>query len=251
MSDSDDLAGPPPTNSKKVILTDSDEDVGPPAPRAPAAKPAGKQIPVLSDTDSDTDSDQPPPPPRKSNGPVVLSETDSSSEEGIGPAPARPAISSDESDDPAPPSSPIRQPWKPPARSRNNKPKKKSVGISGWLMKMQPTWPYSAQKRWIVLKKHVLTYYDQEGGKQGGVLDLRGAKVLTEKDGIREKFQCKLPHTFGLSGQRGLLKERVFLFSAATSEQILEWTTTIQRAARDSSKQSDIHWFEKMATGTH
>ena len=269
MSSDDDLPPPPPkAAAPKPALTDSDDDLGPPPP----PKPAAKKAPADSDDDlappptkkaADSDDDMPPPPAKKAAAdsdddlpppPAGKSPATAGSPAAAdGAAATRPRatfINVAQDGDAAAPAA-VAAPGG-GSRKRTATVSRRSiqdVTKEGFLFKQSPSWPYSSQKRWCVLKGRVLTYFEQQNGTTPcGSLDLKGAVVLTEKDGIKEKHSAKMPNSFGLTGPTGQLKSRVYIFSTMTRDELQSWIDTIQLVAAEP-KASELHWFEKMAQG--
>eukprot|EP00672_Neobodo_designis_P026486 CAMPEP_0174841982 /NCGR_PEP_ID=MMETSP1114-20130205/9642_1 /TAXON_ID=312471 /ORGANISM="Neobodo designis, Strain CCAP 1951/1" /LENGTH=264 /DNA_ID=CAMNT_0016076179 /DNA_START=49 /DNA_END=840 /DNA_ORIENTATION=- len=264
MADSDDDLPPPPAKAppKQVVLTDSDDDLPPPpAKTTPAAAPApGAKPPVVLPDSSD--DDLPPPPATAGGKKVVLPD---SSDDDLPPPPAKagapvPAKPSEDADDdlPPPPAKPAGQslaaedaaPQR--TRSRHVNPEVaqqrkerrqttvrrnvNDIAFEGFLMKQSPTWPYTSQKRWCVLKGRVLTYYEtQQSHTPAGTLDLKGAKIADVSKTANK------PNSFGLTGPTGQLKSRVYIFNALSREEYQQWINVLEQVLVEP-KVSELHW---------
>lgn len=268
----DDLPPPPQQQPKKVVLPDSDEDdLPPPPPRATAPAAAPVKTVVLPDTDDDDDLPPPPasPPPKK----VILPDSDDDlppppAKAGAAPA-AKPAAADDDLDDlpPPPPKSGAAAAMaadaadpaagsSPPTRKRtthvdvgDRKERRQTtvrrnvndISFEGFLFKQSPTWPYTSQKRWCVLKGRVLDYYEnQQTHTKAGTLDLKGASLVDVSK------TAKMPHNFGLTGPTGQLKSRVYIWSAVSREEYDKWKAVLDQVLTEP-RVSELHWFDKMA----
>ncbi|KAH9597319.1 Pleckstrin homology domain [Trypanosoma melophagium] len=138
-----------------------------------------------------------------------------------------------------------------------------------FFLKQQPSWPYSNQKRYCILKNCKLYYFDsQESMKEGrpqGVIDLINAKLVDPGN------DAKLPSSFGIhvDGERpaeggttngngnnhnghnnnsnNTKKQRAFIFSVMHAHELGEWRTAIQAVVGDTvGEEEDTHLFEKM-----
>ena len=264
------MAAPPAAAGKMVINLDDEEDEFdlPPPPKPPAAAAASSpgapkrvidlddddeeglppppvKVPPAVTTDED-DFDLPPPPkqtttsggldaPPLSSGPSAAHRGRSTA---IVPADANDATSS--AADPAAQrrtASPQKAPKPKASSSRRNA---QDAFKEGFLFKQSPTWPYASQKRWGVLKGRVLAYFDAQGNTTpSGTLELKGAELVDVTK------SAKMPHSFGLTGQSGPMKGRIFVFAATSREECQSWTDTLQSVMAEP-KTSDLHWFEKM-----
>ncbi|RNE99442.1 hypothetical protein TraAM80_08194 [Trypanosoma rangeli] len=129
----------------------------------------------------------------------------------------------------------------------------------GFLFKQQPSWPYSNQKRYCVLKNCRLYYFDSQenmkGGKPQGVIDLTNAKLTDPGN------EANLPSNFGIhvrsdrqadgGGSGGNKKERTFIFSVLHVHELGEWRAAVQAVVGDTEEDEGAHWFEKMVQGVY
>lgn len=303
----DDLPPPPPAAAKQpeagaggpapraVVNLDSDDEDGLPPP----PKTASSYLPDSSDDDL--------PPPPKAAGTAAAPRTVNLDDDDDGLPPTPPAATASPSKTAAAPAqapaSPSAQPTTQPAaaadatRARQDSqafasPRQRTATIKrqnpnavyrdGFLLKQQPTWPYSAQKRWCVLKGRLLAYFEgQSTTKPSGSLDLKGATVHTYEQLGKE---AKRPHSFGVQGASGATGSgtnqagRLFVFSANSKDEYDAWLDSLMLvtsapgaaaalAACDPSAAADVaaaraatglqaadaelHWFEKMAQGIY
>jgi hypothetical protein len=131
-----------------------------------------------------------------------------------------------------------------PAGSKRSKQQYKE----GFLLKQQPNWPYSAQKRFCILQNRQFTYYESDLNltKPNGALDLRNAQLVTDLE------RSSRPHSFGIKmasdPHARVEKSRTYVFSALSSEDFDSWVEAL-KSATSSRHVQEIHWFEKMAQG--
>ncbi|RNF26136.1 uncharacterized protein Tco025E_01619 [Trypanosoma conorhini] len=241
MDSDDDLQLPPPRPA--INLSDSDDDLPPPAGLAPKRRA--------------------PPPVRPAGGAALLSPNNKASTVHRGELASSPPVSPPAAlaapkgashADPQQQLPPL--PFTADAKTRVNPAK---VYKEGFLFKQQPSWPYSNQKRYCVLKNCRLYYFDsQESMKEGkpqGVIDLTNAK-LTDPGS-----EAKLPSNFGIhvaserqadgGGSGSNKKERTFIFSVVHVHELGEWKAAVQAVVGDTEEDEGAHWFEKMVQGVY
>lgn len=94
----------------------------------------------------------------------------------------------------------------------------------GYLMKLGNGW----QRRWAVLRSHVLFYFGgRDDLKPRGLLLLTNAEV-TIVDEVRFRFLLTVPVAY--SGNKRNEK-RVYSFGAGSREDMLEWVELLKAAA--------------------
>ncbi|EAN92649.1 hypothetical protein TcCL_NonESM08092 [Trypanosoma cruzi] len=234
MDSDEDLQLPPPKTP--INLDDSDDDLPPPAALAvkgpPPVKPAG---PALTSP---------------KNKPVALNKNGVSSPLMGSPLNNTAAQRGAQYLDPQQ----QQLPFTSETRARVNPAK---VYKEGFLFKQQPSWPYSNQKRYCVIKNCRLYYFDsQESMKEGkpqGVIDLTSAKLVDPGN------EAKLPSSFGIhvasdrqaEGGGSVKKERTFTFSVMHAHELGEWKAAIQSVVGDPAEDEKVHWFEKMVQGVY
>ena len=270
----DDDLPPPPPQRAAIVLDDSDDDLPPPPtkPTQPAAAPRG--IPINLDDDDDLpppppkqqvaiddDLDVPPPKPQALGASVASPLAAASPAAAPTPLKATPVVSS------ASPAAAHDDPMSPASSTRKRGATVRvSVYREGYLLKQQPAWPYSSQKRWCVLDGKKFSYFEAQesaGSKPLGTLDLKGARLNLELGAAG-----KMPNSFGLvmdidphAGENGLSKvltlggvlqqepkSRTYVFSTLTRDDYEDWTKTIQSVV-SGRREMELHWFEKMAQG--
>lgn len=119
------------------------------------------------------------------------------------------------------------------------------ASMEAFLFKQSPTWPYVMQKRWVTLKGRMLSYYeDKTSTSPSGTIDLKGAQIIDDPQ------NAKAPHALGISGDTPSLKGRTFIFAASTRDEYLGWLDILKFVTVEP-KNSEIHWFEKMAQGLY
>eukprot|EP00744_Colponema_vietnamica_P019519 GILI01027622.1.p1 GENE.GILI01027622.1~~GILI01027622.1.p1 ORF type:complete len:264 (+),score=51.75 GILI01027622.1:59-793(+) len=241
-SDDDLIVAPrPPPKQAAISLDDSDDELmmAKPAVTQPPAAPeaSGKAI-VFEDSDDDLL----PPNPNQAASPKSATPSSPVFHQDPQPQPSTAAASTKGINDAA------------VAEMLNSTRTfvKKQLNKEGFLSKLQPTWPYSPQRRWCVLEGRMFSYYDSQGAlKPSATLDLKGAEIILDPKGARE------PNSFGIanleSGSSGnggasALKGRVFIFSTLTKEEMMDWVNALRSVLNDGH--SEVHWFEKMAQGT-
>ena len=234
-SDGDDDDLPPPSNNN----LDAADSIVVPSPTG------GNNKPAVSLDDSDDDL----PPPNKGGAPAPASSPPSS------PAGAA------NNNTPAPKPAAKQQAALPPAGSssanmgagvdrqrtgtimNNNRRKISDASMEASLFKQSPTWPYVMQKRWVTLKGRLLSYYEEKSSQTpSGTLDLKGAQIVDSPS------NAKAPHAFGITGDTPSLKGRTFIFAASSREEYLGWLDILKFVTTEP-RNSEIHWFEKMAQG--
>jgi hypothetical protein len=277
----DDL--PPPKPKAPIVLDDSDDDIPPP----PAAPAPSKGIPINLDDDDDLpppppgrppanappaaddfDEDLPPPPPAAKAAPqpppVAASPTQTAA------AQATPSKSTVSFASPAPTKADSASPASPStvATRKRGMSVRVTVYREGYLLKQQPNWPYSSQKRWCVLDGRKFSYFESQESttKALGTLDMKGARL-----NLQLGDAGKMPNSFGLvvdldphAGENALSKVltlggvlggpsqepkgRTFIFSTLTRDDYEDWTKTILSVTSEK-RAMELHWFEKMAQG--
>jgi hypothetical protein len=267
-SSGDDLDLPPPTNNaqqqhKDPISLDSDEEEDELPP--PPASNNNNNAKAISLDDSDEDD----LPPVSTAGTTTARSLLPSTGAAIAPAPSngtkqqqqQPPVASSVTparatttttntnavaSSPLPPSSPASANLEAATRARAPTMKRRAiadVAMEGFLFKQSPTWPYVMQKRWVTLKGRVLSYYEEKASTApSGTIDLKGAQIIDSPQ------NAKAPHALGITGDTPSIKGRTFYFAAGSREEYLGWLELLKFVTIEP-KNSEIHWFEKMAQG--
>jgi hypothetical protein len=266
---------------------ESDDDLPPPPPKAPAAfeleddldlPPPPAPVAAVQLSDSEEEEDMLPPPPSAVSGPPVLVDSDddlpppplpkqpqhvdpaTAKDDAPPPAPNQTQATANNDDsprakDPSAAAAAAAEATKPRATSVVRQrattlaasPARGGLFKEGWVWKQSPTWPYTTQKRWFVLKGRMLAYYETPGGTGAtpiSTLDLKGAKFADVKK------TAKWEHSFGLTGPLFPFKDRVYIFSLETKDDLQLWKEMIDAvSAVDETNKTELHWFEKMAQG--
>lgn len=262
----DDLDLPPPpangggggvaaaSNHKDPISLDTDDDDDLPpssnnnvnAVESLVLSPKGNGAGAAATVDLDDDEDDLPPPTQSKPTPPPS--------QSVGPAKVSPASPTTTAKAPTP------QPGAPKAvapaggaaataavgdRNRSNTIKRRNISdtsMEAYLFKQSPTWPHTLQKRWVTLKGRLLSYYEEKTSTApSGTIDLKGAQII-------DSPQTKSPHALGITGDTPSLKGRTFIFTASTRDEYLGWLEVLKFVTTEP-KNSEIHWFEKMAQG--
>lgn len=218
-----------------VSLDDSDDDL-PPASPTGGAKVAPTSTPTTNSNNAAANTTSAPPAANGSNA--------TSKQPGAVPK----SVSINAPAASLPPSSPGASNLDATTRARAGTLKRRTISdaaMEGFLFKQSPTWPYVMQKRWVTLKGRVLSYYEEKTSTApSGTIDLKGAQIIDSPQ------NAKAPHALGISGDTPSLKGRTFYFSAASREEYLGWLEILKFVTTEP-KNSEIHWFEKMAQGLY
>lgn len=254
-SDDDLMIAPKPAPKTAITLDDSDDELmvaaspkAPPPAANATASPTGRKAAVVLE---DSDDDLLPPAPAGVNNNSMASPKGAASSPSFHQDPVSSPSFSGAAASFAGRSAAADEGAVAEALNRTRTFVKKQLNKEGFLSKLQPTWPYSPQKRWCVLQGRMFSYYDsQTAAKPSATLDLKGAEITLDPPGSRE------PNSFGIgnieSGNSGnggssALKGRVFIFSAPTKEDMQQWVEALRSVLSDGH--SEVHWFEKMAHG--
>ncbi|KEG12039.1 hypothetical protein DQ04_02051040 [Trypanosoma grayi] len=233
---------------------DSDDDLDLPPPK-----------PTINLDDSDSDDDLPPPavlaamrspPPRPTAAPVVAPLRLTSPNSGGGSPLTKIQVGAASNGKASlDPQVQLQSPADSKARANPAK-----VYKEGFLLKQQPSWPYSNQKRYCVLKNCKLYYFDsQESMKEGrpqGVIDLTNAKLVDPGN------EAKLPSNFGIrvehdkqteggNNSSSNKKQRTFIFSVTHAHELGEWKAAVRSIVGDDIEEDQVHWFDKMVQGVY
>lgn len=237
LDDDDDDLPPPPPKKNVVELDDSEDDL--PIPAAGSNSSAVHTDPVSNNSNISAGAGATPPTRPRA---VAVATAPASPQQG-GQAQSPQKEPAADKAAPLPTQSPATAP--PPAgrKKTHSVARVNSLSKEGFLFKQSPTWPYTSQKRWCVLKGRLLNYYEAQTSKMpAGTLDLKGAQLIDVAK------SAKMSNSFGLTGSQGMLKGRTFIFSAPKHEEFNEWVEIIKLVVAEPTA-SEIHWFEKMAQG--
>ena len=127
--------------------------------------------------------------------------------------------------------------------------------MGGYLMKHKPVWPHNQQRRYVELSSKGCKYFDSEGGRHKGSIDLNNAKIKTcTKTAFTFLVTAMNVARQGSNADSDEAPSKTSTFTAADREEFDDWLSSFQNAIKFCTYRASIekmHWFEKLYIGIY